>query len=114
MRAPRIRSRDDAGNTLWDPTVLTKSLNKTEVTEAARLCAKANASISINYSPWAYFWGGQPGLNANRTGPANRTLRDIECPPATPYACDPAVQGLDEELEMRFYGTRTCRSSLLF
>ena len=86
--------------------MLAKSLNKTEIIEATRLCAKANASITVNYSPWAYFWGGQPGLNANRTGPGNRTLRDIECPPATPYACDPTVQGLDEMLEMRFFSTQ--------
>ena len=49
--------------------MLAKSLNKTEIIEATRLCAKANASITVNYSPWAYFWGGQPGLNAKENRP---------------------------------------------
>lgn len=72
--------RDDAGNTIWDPEVLEKSLNRTEVVEATRLCAKVNASLSINFSPWAYFWGGQVGVNANRTGPANPAVIHAECP----------------------------------
>ena len=55
---------------------------------------------------WAYFWGGQVGMNADRTAPANATVRDSECPPATPYACDPSIEGIDEELEMRFFSTQ--------
>eukprot|EP01043_Picozoa_sp_COSAG02_P014827 COSAG02_NODE_618_length_19461_cov_39.117447_4_plen_473_part_00 len=110
---PGGMTRDGAGNTIWDPEVLDKSLNKTEIVEATKLCAKTNASISVNYSPWAYFWGGQPGLNASRTGPANRTIRDLECPPATPYACDPTVRGIDEELELRFYDTQLLAISTL-
>ena len=45
-------------------------------------------------------------MNADRTAPANATVRDSECPPATPYACDPSIEGIDEELEMRFFSTQ--------
>ena len=45
-------------------------------------------------------------MNADRTAPANATVRDSECPPATPYACDPSIEGIDEELEMRFFETQ--------
>ena len=98
--------RDDYGNTIWDPIVLTKSLNKTEVVEATKLCAKANASITINFSPWAYFWGGQVGNNKNGTGPGNSTVRNRERPLATPWAADPTVEGPDEEMELRFFRTQ--------
>ena len=50
---PGGMTRDAAGNSIWDLTVLEKSLNKTEITEATKLCAKANASISVNFSPCA-------------------------------------------------------------
>ena len=48
-------------------------------------------------------------MNADRTAPANATVRDSECPPATPYACDPSIEGIDEELEMRFFETQSYR-----
>ena len=98
--------RDDDGNTIWDPTVLKKSLNRTEVVEATKLCAKVNASITVNFSPWAYFWGGQVGRNKNGTGPANSTVRNRERPLATPWASDPTVEGPDEEMELRFFRTQ--------
>ena len=104
---PGGMARDDDGNTLWDPTVLEKSLNRTEVVEATKTLAKAgNASLTVNFSPWAYFWGGQVGVNANRTQQANPAVRNSECPPATPYNCDPSVRGIDEVLELRFYRTQ--------
>eukprot|EP01050_Picozoa_sp_SAG11_P011181 SAG11_NODE_1167_length_5620_cov_7.048723_4_plen_564_part_00 len=128
--------RDAAGNHIWDPVVLEKSLNKTEVVEATKLCAKANASITVNWSPWAYFWGGQLGVNWNRTGPANPAVWKRECPTGPGYcgeatalsfhclslcfsafSCcstaltgplqsDPSVEGSDEEMELRFFSTQ--------
>ena len=105
---PGGMARDDDGNTLWDPTVLEKSLNKTEVVEATKILAKAgNASLTVNFSPWAYFWGGQVGVNANRSGPANPAVRNSECPPGWPAgSCDPSVRGIDEVLELRFFRTQ--------
>ena len=50
---PGGMARDDAGNTLWDLDVLAKSLNKTEIVEVAKICAKSNASVTVNFSPWA-------------------------------------------------------------
>ena len=43
-----------AGEPIWDDTVVAATENKTEIIEAVKLCAKANASLSINYSPFAY------------------------------------------------------------
>ena len=45
-----------AGVSIWNQTVIDASLNKTEVIEATKLCAKANASITISYSPWGDWW----------------------------------------------------------
>jgi hypothetical protein len=76
------------GEPIWDDEVVAATENKTEVLEAVRLCAKANASLSINYSPYAYWWGSSA----------------LYCP--TPHFCDPTVTGIGEELELRFFRTR--------
>ena len=70
-----------AGEPIWDDALVAKSENKTEVLEAVKLCALANASLSINYSPWAYIWGSSPFYCP--TGPTN---------------CDPTIGGVGEEL----------------
>ena len=70
-----------AGEPIWDDGLVAKSENKTEVLEAVKLCALANASLSINYSPWAYIWGSSPFYCP--TGPTN---------------CDPTIGGVGEEL----------------
>ena len=101
---PGGMARDANGNTIWDPAVLQKSLNRTEIVEATKLCAKANASITVNFSPWAYYWGGQYGYSVTHSEPVNKSVRDRECP--KPWACDPTVQGVDEELELRFFSTQ--------
>ena len=55
--------RDRQGNPLFDPTVIQRSLNESEVKEATRLCAATNASLTLNISPWNTFWGqGGPSL----------------------------------------------------
>lgn len=43
---------DENGASIWNQTVVDETLNKTEIIEATKLCAKANASIAISYSPW--------------------------------------------------------------
>ena len=68
--------------------VVAKTENKTEILEAVKLCAKANASISISYSPYALWWGSS----------------SLYCP--TPHFCDPTIRGVGEELELRFFRTR--------
>jgi hypothetical protein len=80
---------NSAGEPIWDDAVLAASENKTEVVEAVRLCARANASLSINYSPWAYWWGSSP----------------LYCPDL-PTNCDPTIGGVGEALELRFFRTR--------
>ena len=46
-----------AGVPVWNDSVVEATENRTEVVEAVKLCARANATISINYSPWADWWG---------------------------------------------------------
>ena len=41
-----------AGVSIWNQSLVDTTLNKTEVIEATKLCAKVNASISVSYSPW--------------------------------------------------------------
>ena len=69
------------GEPIWDDEVVAATENKTEVLEAVKLCALANASLSINYSPWAYIWGSSP----------------LYCPTG-PTNCDPTIGGVGEEL----------------
>ena len=49
--------RDADGNPLWDEEAFLASQNRTEVLEATRLCAKANASLTVTAYPWSYYWG---------------------------------------------------------
>ena len=77
------------GEPVWSDAIVAASENKTEIVEAVKLCAKANASLSVNYSPWAYWWGSSP----------------LYCP-AGPTNCDPTIEGIGEELELRFFRTR--------
>ena len=78
-----------AGEPVWSDEIVAATENKTEIVEAVKLCAKANASLSVNYSPWAYWWGSSP----------------LYCPTG-PSNCDPTIGGIGEELELRFFRTR--------
>ena len=78
-----------AGVPVWNESVVEATQNKTEVIEATKLCALANASISVNYSPWAQWWGSSP----------------MYCPTG-PNLCDPTIRGEGEELELRFFRLR--------
>jgi hypothetical protein len=85
--------RDSKGNVIFDPTVVQRSLNKTEVFEATRLCAATNASLTLNLSPWNTFWGGG----------GDSPVEKAECPGGVFLLCDPDVRGPDEEIEVRFW-----------
>ena len=78
-----------AGVPIWNNSIFAATQNKTEVVEATRLCAKVNASITINYSPWATWWGSSK----------------LYCPTG-PNDCDPTIRGTGEELELRFFRQR--------
>ena len=44
------------GVSIWNQTKVDESQNKSEIVEVVRLCHKANASITITYSPWGDWW----------------------------------------------------------
>jgi hypothetical protein len=80
------------------PAVCAPSLTlrwlQTEVIEATKLCAKSNASLSINYSPWQLVWGSS----------------SLYCPTGSSN-CDPTIRGVGEELELRFFRNRMANIS---
>ena len=79
------------GDPVWDTTVLSRSLNRSEVEEATRLCALTNASVTINISPWSLWWGAV-GESATQRAECPRNLSQGF------LLCDPTVQGAAEAL----------------
>ena len=93
--------RDADGNPLWDEEAFLASQNRTEVVEATRLCAKANASLTVTAYPWSYYWGS--GVRPSASAAAQRVAK-AQCP--APHACDPTVRGPAEALEVQWHRRR--------
>ena len=70
--------------------------NKTEVVEAIKLAAKANASLGIEYDPWTQFWSSDPSVR----GPG-KTSGACSVP-----HCDPSIEGIAQHKELSFYTGR--------
>ena len=98
--------RDDDGNPLWNEPAFTASQNRSEVAEAVRLCAKANASLTITAYPWSLYWGSSVRATAST---AAKRVAKTQCPSA--HACNPTVRGVAEELELRWYRQRLANIS---
>ena len=72
---------------MWNQTLVNATQNRTEVAETVKLCAKANASIAVNYSPWGNWWTTHVPRLWNQRG-------------------DPTVRGVGEEQELRYFRFR--------
>jgi hypothetical protein len=94
-------ARDADGNPIWDEAAFAAAQNRTEVEEAVKLCAKANATLTITAFPWSLYWGS--GVRPTASAAAKRVAK-AQCP--SPHACDPTVRGVAEELELRWYRRR--------
>lgn len=86
---PIYLDHNASGVSIWNQSKVNASQNRSEIVEAVRLCAKANASISINYSPWGDWWNTYLPRRWN-----NRRSIDT-CP-----------DNVGEEQELRYYRFR--------
>ena len=75
--------------------------NRTEVVEAVKLAAKANASLGITYDPWSMFWSSDPTVR--NTGKTQCFVGPVS---GRASGCDPSIEGIAQTKELTFFAGR--------